>query len=101
MLMDTKTIKSCDSKTQSFHILYCALFYGNCKTLLFTCFLVTSCLAYSLTLKMEAIYSFETSVNIYQTTQHYMAIHITLFMLPSWKCCLEDSLFVLQYVRVI
>jgi hypothetical protein len=48
------------------------------KTLLPACFLLASLLAYSSTLKMEAVYSFETSVTIYQTIEYYIAIQTTL-----------------------
>jgi hypothetical protein len=38
-----------------------------------TCFILVSCLAYFLTLKMEATYSTETSVDFQWTTQRYFA----------------------------
>jgi hypothetical protein len=40
------------------------------KQLLVACFLLVTYLAYSLTLKTEAIHSSETSVHFYRTTQH-------------------------------
>jgi uncharacterized lipoprotein YajG len=39
--------------------------------LLATCFMLDSCWAYSLTLKMEATYSSETSDDFQQATVHY------------------------------
>jgi hypothetical protein len=36
------------------------------------CFMVVSCLAYSLTLKMEATFFSKTSVGFQWTTQHYI-----------------------------
>jgi hypothetical protein len=41
-------------------------------------FMLVSCLAYSLTLKMEAIYSSEMSVDFQWTTQHYIPEDSTL-----------------------
>jgi hypothetical protein len=40
---------------------------------LVSAFLLVVCLAYSSTLKMEATCSFETSVDIHRTTQHYIS----------------------------
>jgi hypothetical protein len=46
--------------------------------LLAACFMLVSWLAYYSTLKMEAIYSSETSAHFYQTTQHYIPEERTL-----------------------
>jgi hypothetical protein len=47
--------------------------------------MLVSCLAYSAALKLEAIYSSETSVDFQQTTQHCILEHRTLH-----KNCYED-----------
>jgi hypothetical protein len=39
------------------------------KAFLATCFVLVSCLVYSLILKMKAIYSSETSINFQRTTR--------------------------------
>jgi hypothetical protein len=48
-------------------------------TLLATYFMLVSYLAYSSILKMEATYSFETSVAFQQTTWHYIPKDTTLY----------------------
>jgi hypothetical protein len=45
--------------------------------------LLSLCLAYSLTLKMEVIYSSETSVDLQQTTWYYISEDGTCY---SFKC---------------
>jgi hypothetical protein len=47
-------------------------------TLLVACFMLVYCLAYSSTLKMEAICSSETSVYFHRTTRRYMPEDRTL-----------------------
>jgi hypothetical protein len=42
--------------------------------LLAACFMLVSCLSYSSTLKMEATYFSETSVNFYRTILHYIVV---------------------------
>jgi hypothetical protein len=42
------------------------------RALLAACFMPVSCVAYSLTLKMEAIYFSEMVVDFHYTTQHYI-----------------------------
>jgi hypothetical protein len=42
---------------------------GTCRALLAVCFMLVTCLAYPSTLKMEAIYSSEMSVDVHQTTR--------------------------------
>jgi hypothetical protein len=61
------------------------LFWSTCKakskksTKLFaTCFMLVSCLAYSLTQKMEVTCSSETSVDFQQATWHYIPADRTL-----------------------
>jgi hypothetical protein len=46
--------------------------------ILVACFMLITCLAYDLTLRMEAVYSSETLVNLYQTTQHQILEESTL-----------------------
>jgi hypothetical protein len=48
------------------------LFY-SWLTLLVTCFLLVSCLVYSLTVKMEAVYFSEMLVNFYRNTWHHIS----------------------------
>jgi hypothetical protein len=43
-------------------------------TLLTTCSLLVTCLAYTLTLKMEAVCSSKMSVNFYQITWHHISL---------------------------
>jgi hypothetical protein len=50
----------------------------QCEALLTTCFMLVSCLAYSLALKMEAICSSETSVNFQRTARCYIPEDRTL-----------------------
>jgi hypothetical protein len=47
--------------------------YESGSKLLPTCFMLVPCLAYSSTLKKEAVYSFETSVNFHRTTRRCMS----------------------------
>jgi hypothetical protein len=44
--------------------------------LLVTCLIMVSCLAYSSTMKMEATYSIEMSVDFQRTTRRYIAVDI-------------------------
>jgi hypothetical protein len=46
--------------------------------LLAVCILLVACLAYFSTLKMDAVYSSEMSVNFYQTTWHHIPEDSTL-----------------------
>jgi hypothetical protein len=41
-----------------------------------SCFLLATCMAYSMTLKMDAVYSSEMLVKFYQATQHYILVHL-------------------------
>jgi hypothetical protein len=52
--------------------------FGDTFALLFARFLLVSCLPYCSTLKMEAIYPFETSIDLYRTTQCYIPEDSTL-----------------------
>jgi hypothetical protein len=45
---------------------------------------ISACSAYSLTHKMEAIYSSETPVNIYQTTQNHILEDSTVYNMLSF-----------------
>jgi hypothetical protein len=48
--------------------LQCHIFYtSDCNA----CLLLATCLAYSQTLKVDGVYSYKTSVNLYRTTRHY------------------------------
>jgi hypothetical protein len=47
------------------------------EALIATCFMLVSCLAYFLTLKMETTGSSKTSVEFQQTTKHYIPDDIT------------------------
>jgi hypothetical protein len=47
------------------------------EPLIAACFMLVSCLAYFLTLKMEATGSSKTSVDFQQTTEHYIPEDIT------------------------
>jgi hypothetical protein len=48
------------------------------RALLATCFMLVSCSAYSFTLKMEATYSSETSVDFQRDTRRYLPEDRTL-----------------------
>jgi hypothetical protein len=53
---------------------------GTCSSyvvLLTTCFKLVSCLSYSSALKMEAIYSSETSIGVHRTIRRYIPIDRT------------------------
>jgi hypothetical protein len=50
------------------------------KLMASTATLVASCLAYSLTLKMEAVYSSETLVGFYWATKHYIPLISSQFL---------------------
>jgi hypothetical protein len=54
---------------------YIAMHSAECLPPLATCFMLVSCLAYSLTLKMEAAYSSENSVDFQRTTRRYFPEH--------------------------
>jgi hypothetical protein len=53
--------------------------------LLAHCFMLVSCLAYSSTLKVEAVYSFETSVHFQRTTRRYMPELISSVCTPNGR----------------
>jgi hypothetical protein len=57
-----------------------------CRVLLAAYFLLVSHLTYASALKKEAVHSSQTSVDIYQTTQHY--IKMTVLFIGS-VCCLN------------
>jgi starvation-inducible outer membrane lipoprotein len=57
------------------------LFFCQLQALLATCFMLASCLAYSLALKMEVTRSSEALVDFQQTIQHYIADNRTLIII--------------------
>jgi hypothetical protein len=67
------------------------------EALLATCFTMVSCLAYSLTLKMEAICSFVMSVDFQRTTRRHVSEDRTLQLLV--KFIRRISMFI-SYLRI-
>jgi hypothetical protein len=69
------------------------------RALLATCFMLVSCLAYYLTLKIEVTYSSKTSVDFQWTTQHYipedrtapLTLAVHLDSLKLWQATLKYS----------
>jgi hypothetical protein len=54
------------------------------KSFLATCFMLVTCSTYSLTLKMEATYSSETSVDFQRITQRYIPEDRTMQGVLNW-----------------
>jgi hypothetical protein len=65
------------------------------RALLAACFLLVSCLAYSLTVKMETICSSETSVDFHRTTWRYIPEDRTLRS-PAVRTSTPTSIYLLH-----
>jgi hypothetical protein len=65
---------------RTLHAHGCVDFKSNtvCSAVLSVCFMLVSCLVYTSTFKMEALFNFETSVDIYRNTGRYVPEDRTL-----------------------
>jgi hypothetical protein len=69
----------------------------SCKSFARSCFMLVCCLAYSLTLKIEATCSTKTSVDFQRATLHYNLLDRTLHN----HCCESLKSYILSHINII